>query len=68
MRRRQIWNRRSYKGVGAAPKAGSNTAEQTNAQTPQKTPTELYEERFGVKPHGRMKESTILERLKDGKP
>lgn len=59
MRRRQIWNRRSYKG-------GGNT-QQMKSEV-QKTPAELYEDKFGKKPHGRMKEATILEKLKDGEP
>lgn len=61
LRRRKKWNQRRLNGVGSAPVAAKEPEEQ-------KTPAELYQEKFGRKPHGRMKEATILERLKDGNP
>ena len=50
MRRRQVF---AQAGVKSRPVA-------------QKTPAELYEEKFGKKPHHRLKPETIMERLKDG--
>ena len=43
----------------------SQAAQQSPDPTPEKTPAELYEEKFGKPPHHRMKPETILEKLKE---
>lgn len=67
MRRRQVWRRKAKKvPPPVTPQPPAEPPVEVSAVV--EPPAQQYFERFGFKPHHRLKDATILERLRHGHP